>query len=267
MAEIENNTFSRFIRISSIHKNRASDTNTDFHINLNRMLETNNIIRVVFKSMTFANVVYNVIDQGDRKNNIFKYEINGTPYTFEPESGFYSISQILPLLQNHIQNNLDSQLGPGVGTITLSLDASKYKIVFDFSGWTPTLNGADVDASLNKLLGNNLSVVGPINPYVFNNNPNLYGITDLYITSTLIAEQNLVDSDVESHDILARIPVTVPYGTIQKYESSDDELDSITYKSTRNYDSLSIQLRDLDMNIIDLPCEQPVTLLLKVYYL
>lgn len=267
MTEIENNTFSRLIRLSSIHANRLTDTSSNFTINLNRMTETNDIIRVVFKSISFPNTVYNIIDNGARQNNIFKYDINGTPYTFEPLSGFYSFDSITTLLQNDIQTNLDAQLGPGTAAISISLDPITQKLLFDYSGWTPSLFGNDEDANLNRLLGNNNNITLSASPYTFNQLANLYGLTDLYVTSTLIGEQNLVDSDVESHDIIARIPIDVPFGSLQIYESKDDELDSITYKSSRNYDSLSIELRDLDMNIVDLQNNQPVTILLKVYYL
>ena len=81
-----------------------------------------------------------------------------------------------------------------------------------------------------------------------------------------MAEGNVVDGDVENHDILAQVPVDVPYGQFVHYELNDELLGSINFASERNLDILDISLRDIDQNEIKLNTGD-LTLLVKLYYL
>ena len=81
-----------------------------------------------------------------------------------------------------------------------------------------------------------------------------------------MAEGNLVDGDVENHDILSEIPVTALYGEKNIYRANDTELESINYSSTRNFDSIKIQLKDINQNVIQLN-GGVVIIGLKIYYL
>ena len=234
-----------------------------FFKNIFCFTETNNIIRVVVKSVSFPNSAYNIYTDGSKKNNTFEYSLTNSNYTFTlNDPGFYTLDQIIDLLKTDMQNNADLE-GLG-GIINITIDNITKKVKFDVQNTNLILHG-DIGL-LNPFIGNTQASDIITISYIVDSLANLYGLTDAYITSTLIAEQNLCDGDVETHDILCRIIIDVPFAAIQKYESGDDELDSINYRSTRNYDSVDIQLRDLDMNIIELE-NGPITLLLKVYYL
>lgn len=272
MSEIENTTFSRELRISNIHSVNPNDTQTDFTVNLNRMTETNNIVRCVFKGATFINNAYNIYTSGIFKNNEFTYQIDANPVATVtiPQSGFYSTSDLLNIISPIIQT--DAQLSEPGATVLMSSGAYSKKVETVVTGSTVviTLTGT---GSLNKVLGNKTSAVITATPggttYVFDESPDLFGLKRVYIHSTTMAEGNLVDGDVETHDIIGSVPVgsVVPYGALVHFRSNESELDAVNFKSFRNFDSIKITLRDLDNNVIQLNGGAPTELIFKMYYL
>jgi hypothetical protein len=269
MAEIENNTFSRLLRISNIHSIGANDTITDFRIGLNRMTETNNIVRAVVKSVSFPNNAYNIYTTGNLKNNIFNFEIDGVA-TYSvglAADGFYTTQQIIDIIKPAIQSIIDV-IDP-TNILTMQIGEFSKKIEYSLSKVTLSITspGALGDGGLNSTLGNTEDLnIDNLGVAVSQEVPNLYGLTNVYIHSTTLAEGNLVDGDVENHDILGEIPVNVPFGAMVYYESQDDELDAINYLSFRNYDALRIQLKDVNDNVIQLNGGDLI-IVLKLYYL
>lgn len=265
MSSIENYTFSRTLRISNIHSVNPQDTMTDFTVNLNRMTETNNIVRCVCKYVEFPNNSYNIFDSGPFKNDEFIYEVNTVQYTATlPEAGFYTTNEILTILQPQIETTMKAIDAGTVLEIKLGLYSKK--IEYTHNSLTAVL--VLPSGPLNVFLGNNVNSGDITNAgkYVSDQTPNLYGLATVFIHSTTIAEGNLVDGDVENHDILAEVPVTAVYGQKNFYRANDDEIESINYSSVRNYDSIKIQLKDIDQNTIELN-GGTVILDLKLYYL
>jgi hypothetical protein len=270
MSEITNNTLSRIIRISNIHSINADDTMTNFTVNLNRMTETNNILRVVFKSIEFPNNAYNIFTSGVSKNNVFNFRIPlDSDYTHTiTQEGFYTTQQLIDILLPVIQSAVNNSDPTNI--VTMNINPYSKKIEYYVSKNTVALQfpGNLGYGGLNLALGNTEDIFVTFGnlPKQSAKLPNLYGLTNVYIHSTTIAEGNVVDGDVENHDILGSVPVDKPFGQIVYYNTSDGELDSINYESVRNYDNIRISLRDLETNIITL--NGGVTVLtLKVYYL
>lgn len=272
MSEIVNNTFSRDLRVSNIHSVNSGDSQSNFTVNLNRMTETNNIVRCVFKSASFVNNAYNIHDSGVLKNNVFDYSVSGgfSGSVVVTPSGFYTTSELLNIISPAIQHNV--QLVEPGATFSMSSGnfTKKVEAILTGNAVNVTLPGS---GSLNKVLGNTLNVTMPASPtgttHVFRQTPDLYGLKRVYIHSTMISEGNLVDGDVETHDIIGSIPVAsiVPFGGEVHYISNESELDAINYKSFRNYDSINITLRDLDNNVIELNGGPPTEIIFKMYYL
>jgi len=265
MSSIEQSTFSRLVRLSNIF-GLGDSTATDFKINLNRMTETNNIVRAVVKSVSFTNSGYNIFTDGINQNNEFKYEIVGSnTYTATvTPSGFYSLQQLIDIIKPQIEAN--AQFVNPLANFTMVTGSVSKKVEYSIDTVSPQII-IDATGTLNKVLGNLItSVAFSNNTYVSEVIPNLYGLTNVYIHSTAIGEGNLVDGDVENHDVIANIPVNVPFGSVVHWEANDDELVSINYRSLRNYDSLSISLRDIKANLINLNGGDCV-IILKIYYL
>lgn len=266
MAEIENSTQSRLLRLSNLFGVRGlTDTRTNFVVNLNRMTETNNIVRCVCKSVTFANTAYNVISTGQRVNNKFQYTIPEVPatYVLEPPEGFYTTQQLIDYIQPDIEAKL--QALDGAATATMTIDSTTKKIVLSVTGTNSVvLSGI---APLNILLGNTEDS-GSINnsSYMFDSLQDLYGIRNVYVHSTTLADGNLVDGDVEQHAVIGEVPVNTPFGSMVYYESRDDELDSKNYDSVRNFDQIQIELKDLNDREIKLHGGGETIIVLKIYY-
>lgn len=259
MASIEHNTFSRLLRISSEHSLNDSDTCTNFSINLSRMLETNNVVRAVVKNVDFPNNFYNITEL----NNEFSLEFStdGILSITPLQPGFYSTNDIIA----YIASDINGQLSTGVLTITK--EAITDKIKFEMTLQTVKIYSSDdlVDNSLSKNLGiSETTALG--SSHVANKIPMLAGVTSLYIHSQELADGHLVDGDVEQHPILAHIPVDKVWGAHVYYNSADDELDSINYKSPRNLDYIKIQVKDLYDNILELQGGE-FNITLKLYYL
>lgn len=267
MSVIEDNSFSRLLRITNEDSVNPTDTISDFTINLNRMIETNNIVRIVVKSVSFMNNAYNVYTSGELKNNTFEYEVKGAGTFTEdlPVDGFYTTKNILDILQPVILAQL--QLVDGGATLSMELDEITNKVKITLTGGAVLiLNGATGDGSLNRFLGNTVDSGDITGTYYLDRMADLQGLTKVYIHSLEMGEGNLVDGDVEVHDVISEIPVQVPFGTLVSYESNDDELDSVNYASVRNFDSINISLRnDKDINI---PLNGgELTVILKMYYI
>jgi hypothetical protein len=229
------------------------------------MTETNNVVRVVCKSVEFSNTFYNV----NELNNTFQIDfsvdgpINITPV---PE-GFYTTSQIITI----IEDDVSSQISAGE-TFTIEQDPLTQKLTFSING--PLLQTLQLwaaeDAPNGSTLSPSLGIVGTTN-FVSNvtaqRTPYLYGATTVYIHTLGLAESNLVDGDVEVHDIIAEVPVTAPFGVMNYYESRDEELDSINYPAPRDsIDKIDIQIKDIDNNPLTLQGGN-LTIVFKLYYL
>jgi len=272
MSQIENTTFSRDLRVSNIHATNATDTQSNFTVNLNRMTETNNIVRVVLKSVSFVNNAYNIYTSGVHQNNEFDWEIQGgaSGTVTIPQEGFYTTTNLIDIIAPIIETA--AQLVEPAATVTMSSGNFSKKIEMVVTGAAVVVI-LPASGTLNKVLGNDVSVNVTASPggtiHVFDSVPNLGGLNNVYVHSTTVGEGNLVDGDVESHDIIGSVPVggVVPFGSVVHYSSFDDELDSINYRSFRNFDSINISLRDLDTNIIELNGGEPTEIILKMYYL
>jgi hypothetical protein len=272
MGDIANSTFSRDLRVSNIHSTNPNDTQSNFTVNLNRMTETNNIVRCVFKGASFINNSYNIHTEGEFKNNVFDYDIvGGTPgsVTITP-SGFYTTSELLNIISPAIQ--AAAQVVEIGATVTMSSGSISKKVEAVVTG---LIVGVVFPAtgSLNKVLGNTTTATITALPagatYVFDGTPDLYGLKRVYIHSTMMAEGNLVDGDVETHDIIGSVPVSsiVPFGGEVHYISNESELDAVNYNSFRNFDSINITLRDLDNKVIELNGGPPTEIIFKMYYI
>lgn len=266
MAEIENNTFSRLLRISNIHSVNSNDTNSNFTINLNRMTETNNIIRCVCKSVSFQNNSYNI----NSLNNVIYFTATNTGGSPTIASfitvpiGFYTVNELMAVMETLI----NIELVPVTGTVTFALQPYTYLISYTTNGLDGIRFLTEADNPLSTLSTTLGLIVSPseVPILTFQEVPQLSGLEQVFVHSTTIAEGNLVDGDVENHDILSEIPIDVPFGARVFYESRDDELDSINYRSERNFDTITIQLRDNKNNIIKLN-GGITTVILKLYYL
>ena len=267
MGSTADSTFSRLLRIDSSQRLVASDPITRFNVNLSRMTETNDVVRVVLKSVSFSNSMYNVQAPND-KFTVFVTNSTGF-FTVTLPEGFYSTAQLMAALEGLI----NPLLVPFATVLTFTQDPINSLVTVTSSLETVSilsqvlqLSQTGFDSKLPGFLGFFTDSPAPALAVTATKIPNLYGLTNCYVHCQQMAEANVVDGDVEAHDILAQVPVTVPYGQFVHYELNDELLGAINFSSERNLDILDISLRDIDQNLIQLNTGS-LTLLVKLYYL
>ncbi len=267
MGDIPNSTFSRLLRIDSSQRLVGSDSITNFNVNLSRMTETNDVVRVVLKSVSFSNSMYNVEAPND-KFTVFVSNSTGF-FTVTVPPGYYSTIQLMATLESLINPLLvpfSTALSFSQDPINSLVTAVSSLETFSILSQADQLSQTGFDSKLPGFLGFFADSPVPAASTTASKIPNLYGLTNCYLHCQQMAEGNVVDGDVENHDILAQVPVDVPYGQFLHYELNDELLGSINFASERNLDILDISLRDIDQNIIKLNTGD-LTLLVKLYYL
>ena len=124
-------------------------------------LSTESIVGASLKSAVYRNLFYNVVGSGVLKNNGFYFNLDGVPQLFETPEGFYTIDQIIPIVQAGVQALLDLR-APTVQTVTITRDAitAKVTITVTDNGNLDVfeLTGGTFPDSVNALLGNTIDV-------------------------------------------------------------------------------------------------------------
>ena len=268
---IENTSLSKLIRIVSNDSVGASDTPSNFTVNLSRGNMQGSIKRIVVKNVDFPNYFYNITE----KNNMLGFGIyigfESTTWghiTINP--GFYTASQLSAIIVTKLTTAFLSESG----TATITIDPYTNIWTFAFSVNAYILNDVEYKYMFNNTrsmastIGVLNSPVSPVPSQICDRRPDLHGVTKAYIKCPELASSNLIDSDSHGHDILAQIPVYAPYGFYNYYEAKDDELDSINYKGRgRIPDQLHFQLLDVNNNILEFPNSfGSLTVILKIYY-
>lgn len=262
MTSIINNTFSRELRISSVQRISESDSITNFNVNLSRMTETNNIVRIVCKAVSFPNNVYNI----QSPNNKFVLFVENTePINFfkiEIPEGFYNST----LIRSTIEGLLNPLLAPYSTVISIDQNNVDGKMIITSSNeLIRVVTNPELESELSLYLG----FVGNYDLSLSNlavYQPSLQGLVEAYVHCFELGEGNYVDGDVENHDIICKVPVNVPYGRYVNYELNDNELNSINFEVPRNFDNIRIQLKDINDNLIKLN-GGIFTIIVKLYYL
>ena len=125
-------------------------------------LSSESVIGASVKSVVFRNLFYNVVGSGPLKNNVFHFTLDETPEEVIIPEGFYTIAQLLPIVQAGIQTLMDFR-APVVQTVlmTYSLITLKVTIKVTDNGNLDIfgLSGGSFVDSINALLGNTVDVV------------------------------------------------------------------------------------------------------------
>ena len=243
-----------------------SNKNSDGSYKINiQSLGVSNFIASSVKSISFRNLMYNVRSKGLRINNIFYFNLNGGLEQVVLPEGFYSIYELLALVQSGIEAIL---LGSGIIPLP-TLDVLDYnsisgKVFLTINGngaGTPfELLGGTYPLSINNILGNTvdttLDTLGATQ-YTFNSIINLQSEDRVHLVSTAIA-QNCGACNTSAYktsrniSLLRAIPVNAGFGGLVVYESNDIDAEALRYSLTQNYSSMDIRLTDVYGETIDL---------------
>jgi hypothetical protein len=220
------------------------------------------------KSCSFRNLMYNVISTGNKSNNIFYFLLNGIAKQVVVSEGFYSIYELLAVLQTGIEGILASS-GiiplPTLTSLNYSTITGKVSILVDGNGaGTPmTLQGALKPYSINLLLGNSsdvdLDLLTPTE-YEFEDIINLQACDSVNLVSSAVALNGGITNKTtltnarngRNLNLVRSIIVNAGFGGLVVYESNDVDAEALEYPLAQNFSQIDIALQDPDGNNLDL---------------
>lgn len=242
---------SKLLRIKSSDKTSSTDSNTNFKVAFNNLLDLHNVRAISIKSISFPNIFYNIPTA-----QTFNYFDNTALFqSVSVPAGQYTITTLLAVLKAGV----DADITPRTSTFTL--DPVTKKVTMAVSTGTCTVT-SDTFSSTYLGFTSNLPAGGSVTAQAF---PDLLGLKTAYIHSRVLSSQKYIDSN-GNQSIIAEVPIVSAFGYLNLYESnSSDEIDLILYKHKTNINYVDISLRDEDGNLLDLG-QQEIRMVFKIFY-
>jgi len=276
MPNYETHLASRYVRLSS--KQRVStgfDTNTDFIINLSNVTHTNNVSRVVVKSVHFPNLFYNVKAYGNvSDNSTLTYEVDGVEKTIVVPNGQYNITQLIAIIEPLITADLNA--ANAGSSVVITVDPVTNKLLFTLAGASTLKLLAQGNGITPSTLSDSLGIdeateaLGPTAvTFSAQGIVMLNGTIGVYVKARGLVSTNMVDGNGEIFDYATgMIEVDEEFGVYKHYHSRDDELDGYNILGRpENIDRVELSL--VDDNDQPLVIESPkaeVTIVVKLYF-
>lgn len=243
--------FSKLVSVSS--SRRIQGTTSDFIFNAGQNLQ--NVQRVSIPTVSFFNNIYNITNDSTGVNNSYTYSYLGNPpHTFTLTPGFYSLSQILALMNADISNTY----GPtNVWTYDPITNLVSFNVIGGSlfvlnSGTNPSLGlmtslGGGPFVAINQSYGgvSTIQITGTTFPL-------LSSPTQVYLRSSTLAPSNSVEDQGRFTNTLLALAVNAPYLNLNLFECKVDSLCEILYSRPRDINNIDIKLTDRDGNVIDL---------------
>jgi len=233
---------SKLLRISSEDK-RSDEANDNFTINLNNSSFVQNTSGVVIKSVSFRHNFPNIFDVGTASNNTLSFLYNTVQEEVTIPVGWYSAIELAAVLTTAI-----NALPAVTNAFTVSLEVAPVpilsrKFVFTASGGDTSAMQIKEDNDMADVLGITANTVD-LAVQTAQSTPDLAGIKSVYICSPELSDNNMVASsnNGEVTAVLVAVPVTVGYQEQIIYESFDDELDTVSFKNSKNINNFNIRL-------------------------
>jgi hypothetical protein len=245
---------SALLRINSQSRTGASLSTSHFNVNFNNAPCCQGAKAVILKHISFPNVFYTI---RTGVNDTFTYNISGTPTTVTIPTGNYTVTSLIAELETSLN---------GIGfTATLSSLTSKLSFTTTTAiEWLtyPTNRMANV-------LGLITGSVTDETDFEGTGIPDLSGIRTVYLTSDKLSDGvNMVDAFLHGITVIGVVPVKVPFGVVQHYDSPHEGIDDVQFVSQGqgiNLQYADIKLYDQDANLVDLQGHH-VNIIFKLYY-
>ena len=234
-----------------------SNSTSDFTVNMNNIDGLQKVKSVVLKHATIPNVFYNISSLDG--NNVFTYNIAGTPGSFTVPEGQYSVADFLVALD---------LAGVAIGLVS-TFDTVTSKLSF-----TTTTNIEWLDLNDGNAMAEVLGIKygtgsgADVGSYAAQGMVGLEGVRNVYIESVQLGEANLLRSNNTTTSTLAVVPITVPFLGIEHYTSQHadiDDVDSVSRRYGKNIQSVSIKLLDHDGHVLDLQGHH-FSMVVKIYF-
>ena len=259
------------IVLSSSDKEVNSTSNSDFVVQLKADSYTQGVNRIMVKDVSIPNVFYNVrgAGYGSAQNNLLLIDDNVGYLPFTIPEGQYVISTLGTPPANDLLTTIENLVNPAIApdTLSLSFDEVTQKIVWTWSSllyrFVPKSEG-NLAAPLLGIAEGDQNIVGLVQTpsYV----PALQGYDMVYVQSKDIAESGGIDGDFGLIPLICGVSLAdTPFGNYAYRQDNDGELAEIRYDSPRNLQRITITLRDVDGNKLDIGTNT-MTITFKVFF-
>lgn len=233
-------------RIDSRDRDTESPSNTQFTVNC----VPTHVQYARLKQVILPNLFDNIraVPSSDL-NNVFSYEVGGVPATIVIPQGFYTIDDLLTLLEAGL-TSITFALNTNTGVITLTnSSASSFEVI----------NTADGNSMANVLGITTTATVAPAGTNVFGNKVNLISYSMIYVESRRLSNGHNTTSAGARLPIIATIPMSVSYGSDIIYEPQTQT--QIKFEADTNIEEVDIRITNHSGQTLLLPSNQHVQIL------
>lgn len=251
----------RLIRISSNDKVASlSSTNSNFTVYLKGTSDIQQVKRILVKSVSVPNVLYNIHSASGTPNNILRIEEKGQAaqdVTIPPAQ--YTITTLMTAIQTAVN------AVTATAVLTVTQDAATQKLTFTFATNTCILYNEADGSSIAPAIGL-LTTTADGASHVMDYIPDLSGTRILYIHSQELAGSNLLDGDSGLISVLEAVSMNeTEFGAYAYLQNNDTALATVDYKYPKDIGTVSIKLRDDKGAIVDIGTAT-MSVLIKIYY-
>jgi hypothetical protein len=264
----------KLIVISSLDKDTATDSNSDFIVSLQEKYYTQGINQVQVVDVSVPNVFYNIRATGSLRNNRLLVEQDGIYTPINIPEGQYVISQLGSPPANDLLTTIEGLLNPILSlsgaSVSLDFDPVSQKIIWTWTPGSLTTYGF-VPKSEGNLMADVLGIAEGDESQSGNlvqtpsYTPALGGLDMVYVQSKEVGEANGIDGDFGLIPLVCAVSLSeAPFGAYAYKQNNDSDLAQLTYDVPRNLNRISITLRDVDGNKLDIGTNI-MTITLKCY--
>ena len=283
---------SSVVSYCSHHATKVDDTygNGKFTCVINNGNDITHAIKVVPAHVMVPNLFPNVGSDYTITMLRFSYAWNltGNSSITIPQ-GYYTIQSLVDFIQTELLTI------SGDPSLDLACKFEGDRVVFTKNNYTSQVDTylvVSLPKELSKILGfqNNqqTTLTGIQTPedllLIHEQLPNptatvYYGLTALthpclistplvHIMARELAPGNMQTSNSQEHNLVCTIPLhDVPYGSYATHVASDIFVHDIDYKTPRSIGAVSFEVRDHNLNLLDIDRRFPVLIQLKVYHI
>jgi hypothetical protein len=246
-----------FIVISSKDKVPDSKSNTDFSYSLGQSLD---VAGVAVKSISIPHTTYNI---NNRNNTFVVYHASISTSLTIPVGQYTSALFVLAIQEVLRTETSDSSLVVKQDTLTHKVNIKAQTVPLRIST-DPISSPLGKVIGLGDKEGGTFPKVNTLN-FTAPDLPDLGGVKNYYISSrTLVQSSNAVFKGGFKLPLLMSIPVTVPFGLVNHYESDDINLGIRQFSRSQNIQHIDIKILDEDLNAVDLNGAD-IEMTLKIY--
>ena len=238
------------ITLSSADKDSGSKSNSEFQTTVKERYLVQSVQKIVLRQALVPNVFYNITDgvqgMGSQTNTIvYSYTASLIAHVVTVPPGFYTVNELITELKTQFLASLNptTQINITYNSINQKLTFTVTGIQIFFRGNSTMLTALGFIPGVDTI---DFGIITP--PYSIA----LNGMPSVFIHCS-IAENASIDASAGITSMCVEIPFSgIPYGGYASYISHDTEMSGILYETPRNLSTISVRLRSITGERLDI---------------